>query len=117
RQWGILVAVHSVLRARTDGVATISFFQSDRGDNVLKLHTLGAVRSTGRADEFAGTACYGGRCAREDLPRAPTLAPLQQDEYLVQQRYELREIRRVQQIGNRAKQVAEQITRARNRRD
>jgi len=39
RHWGILVGVHSVLLARTDGVATISFFQLDRGDNVLRLHT------------------------------------------------------------------------------
>src|SRR6266567_2280698 len=38
RHWGILVGVHSVLLARTDGVATISFFQLDRGDNVLRLH-------------------------------------------------------------------------------
>src|SRR5512143_1783633 len=30
RQWCILVGVHSVLLARTDGVATISFFQLDR---------------------------------------------------------------------------------------
>ena len=37
--WRILVAVHSVLLARTDGVATISFFRLDRGGNVLKLHT------------------------------------------------------------------------------
>ncbi len=38
RHWGILVGVHSVLLARTEGVATISFFQLDRGDNVLRLH-------------------------------------------------------------------------------
>jgi hypothetical protein len=38
RHWGILVGVHSVLLTRTDGVATISFFQLDRGDNVLRLH-------------------------------------------------------------------------------
>src|SRR5216110_855006 len=39
RHWSILVGVHSVLLIRTDGVATISFFQLDRGDNVLRLHT------------------------------------------------------------------------------
>jgi hypothetical protein len=39
RHWGILVGVHSVLLVRTDGLATISFFQLDRGDNVLRLHT------------------------------------------------------------------------------
>jgi hypothetical protein len=33
------VSVHSVLLARTEGVRTISFFQLDRGDNVLRLHT------------------------------------------------------------------------------
>jgi hypothetical protein len=30
-----------ILMARTDGVATISFFQLDRGDNVLRLHNQG----------------------------------------------------------------------------
>ena len=38
RHWGILVGVHSVLLVRTEGVVTISFFQLDRGDNVLRLH-------------------------------------------------------------------------------
>src|SRR5207248_4523547 len=38
RHWSILMGVHSVLLVRTEGVATISFFQLDRGDNVLRLH-------------------------------------------------------------------------------
>jgi hypothetical protein len=38
-QWGILMSVHSVLLARADGVATIGYFQLDRGDNVLRLNS------------------------------------------------------------------------------
>ena len=39
RHWGILMAVHSILLAGTDGVGTISVLQLDRGGNVLKAHT------------------------------------------------------------------------------
>ena len=39
RHWGILMGVHSVLLVGSDGLGTISFFQLDRGDNLLKLHS------------------------------------------------------------------------------
>jgi hypothetical protein len=38
RHWGILMSVHSVLLVGSDGLGTISFFQLDRGDNLLRLH-------------------------------------------------------------------------------
>jgi len=33
------MGVHSVLLVGSDGLGTISFFQLDRGGNVLKAHT------------------------------------------------------------------------------
>jgi len=51
RHRGILVGVHSVLLPRTDDFALVSFFQLNRGDNVLKL------QSSSQARAFAVRTC------------------------------------------------------------